>query len=346
MEKGTVVFERVSKKYGSVLAVNDVSFRIAKGTLVTLLGPSGCGKTTTLRMIAGLELATSGKITIGGKDVTRAPASERDVAMVFQSYALFPHLSVIDNVTYGLISRKMPRAEAETKGRDGLNLVGLSGMENRLPSELSGGQQQRVALARALVLSPEVLLFDEPLSNLDARLRRRMRQEIREIQQRLGFTAVYVTHDRDEALSISDRIIVMDKSVVVQEGAPRELYESPATRFVAEFMSEANVLQAVLQNDRVSVGSLQLQLPSRGLSSGPVQLAVRPEALTLAAAGSSSGLEGRIVAGAYLGSFWEYEVDTGAGKIRVVTRDPSAAWKQGDLVAIAVDQRGAVLLPP
>src|SRR5205823_1906697 len=199
MQAASIEFARVRKLYGEVAAVDDISFAIAAGTLVTLLGPSGCGKTTTLRMIAGLELPTRGTILIGGRDVTRVPAAERDVSMVFQSYALFPHMSVMENVSYGLNVARLPKAQVADKAKAALATVGLAGFDTRLPSELSGGQQQRVAVARALVLEPAVLLFDEPLSNLDARLRRQMREEIRELQQRLSLTVVYVTHDQSEA---------------------------------------------------------------------------------------------------------------------------------------------------
>ncbi|HEY8252942.1 MAG TPA: ABC transporter ATP-binding protein, partial [Burkholderiales bacterium] len=222
-----VEFKSVSKRYGGVTAVDDISFSIEPGTLATLLGPSGCGKTTTLRLIAGLEMVSSGTITIGGRDVTSAPASERDVSMVFQSYALFPHMNVLENVCYGLRRSGLAKAAADARAREGLAQVGLEGYESRQPSELSGGQQQRVAVARALVLKPKVLLFDEPLSNLDARLRRQMREEIRELQQRLGLTVVYVTHDQQEAMAVSDRIIVMNGGLIEQEGAPRDLYERP-----------------------------------------------------------------------------------------------------------------------
>lgn len=202
---------------------------------MTLLGPSGCGKTTTLRLLAGLEHPTAGKIIIGGKDVTMLPANERDVSMVFQSYALFPHMSSLENVAYGLVSSGLPKTQARQKAEHG-RLVGLAGMGSRLPAELSGGQQQRVAVARALVLEPQVLLLDEPLSNLDARLRRRVRKEIRDLQQRLQFTAVYVTHDQEEALAVSDKIIVMKDGNIAQAGSPRDLYEAPASAFIADFM--------------------------------------------------------------------------------------------------------------
>jgi len=211
MKAAAIEFVRVNKRYGEVAAVDDISFTIGAGTLVTLLGPSGCGKTTTLRLIAGLELPTTGAIRIGGEDVTRRAASERDVSMVFQSYALFPHMSVLENVSYGLTVSRMPKQQVSEKAHGALATVGLTGFDARLPSELSGGQQQRVAVARALVVEPAVLLFDEPLSNLDARLRRQMREEIRELQQRLSLTVVYVTHDQAEAMAVSDRIIVMNR---------------------------------------------------------------------------------------------------------------------------------------
>jgi len=237
-----VEFKHVTKAYGDVRAVLELSFTIERGKLVTLLGPSGCGKTTTLRLIAGLEMATEGDIFIGGKEVTRLSASDRDVSMVFQSYALFPHMTVLQNVSYGLTMSKMSKAEVSEKAHEGLNLVGLTGYGGRLPSELSGGQQQRVAVARALVLEPEVLLFDEPLSNLDAKLRRRVREEIRELQQKLGLTTVYVTHDQEEALAVSDRIIVMNEAVIAQEGTPHQLYEEPANLFVSDFIGDANLV--------------------------------------------------------------------------------------------------------
>ena len=207
-------------RYGAVTAVDNINFTIEAGKLVTLLGPSGCGKTTTLRMIAGLEIASDGQILIGGKDVTKLSAADRDVSMVFQSYALFPHMSVLDNAAYGPTVKGVGKDEAKQMALEKLALVGLKGFENRYPSELSGGQQQRVAVARALVLEPQVLLFDEPLSNLDAKLRRRVREEIRELQQDLNLTVAYVTHDQEEALAVSDRIIVMSNARIAQEGAP------------------------------------------------------------------------------------------------------------------------------
>src|SRR5688572_31429004 len=261
-----VEFRQVTKRYGTVTAVDQVSFTIEAGTLCTLLGPSGCGKTTTLRLIAGLEMVTAGTITIGGRDVTAAPASERDVSMVFQSYALFPHMNVLENVAYGP-SVSGDKA-AKDKAHEKLRMVGLDQFGSRMPSELSGGQQQRVAVARALVLEPQVLLFDEPLSNLDAKLRRRVREEIRELQQTLGLTVAYVTHDQQEALAVSDRIIVMSNARIAQIGAPRELYEAPRDRFVADFIGDANLVEAELGAHNgarapVRLGGLEVQLEHR-----------------------------------------------------------------------------------
>jgi len=251
-----VEFKNVTKAFGDVQAVRDLNFSIEKGQLVTLLGPSGCGKTTTLRLIAGLEMVTEGNIFIGDKEVTKISASDRDVSMVFQSYALFPHMTVMQNVSYGLTMSRLSKQEVQEKSQTGLELVGLSGFGERLPSELSGGQQQRVAVARALVLEPEVLLFDEPLSNLDAKLRRRVREEIRELQQELGLTTIYVTHDQEEALAVSDRIIVMNEAVIAQEGTPKQLYEEPVNLFVSDdnFVPvEHDYHVGLFENDRLTV---------------------------------------------------------------------------------------------
>jgi iron(III) transport system ATP-binding protein len=347
-ERGAVVFEAVKKDFGSFTAIPDLSFRIEPGQLVTLLGPSGCGKTTTLRMLAGLESPTQGRILIGGQDVTRLPANRRDVSMVFQSYALFPHMTVAQNVAYGLESGGMKSAEAKDAAAHGLDLVGLSGMGPRLPSELSGGQQQRVAVARALVLEPQVLLLDEPLSNLDARLRRRVRTEIRELQQRLRFTAVYVTHDQEEALAVSDRIMVMHEGRIAQEGAPRDLYDSPASEFIADFIGEASVIDCHVlavegEMATIRVGGLTHSLPSRRARPGPARLAVRANAITVAPA-EGAPWPGRIASSAYLGDHVEYEIDHADGRLFAV--DDEADWPlpTGTVVALGLRGRGLALI--
>ena len=258
MKKAEVKFENITKKFNETVAVDNVSCTFEAGTLTTLLGPSGCGKTTSLRIIAGLERATSGRILVENEDVTLLPATDRDVSMVFQSYALFPHMSVLENVSYGLKMINVPKEEFTEKSLETLKLVNLEGYENRMPSELSGGQQQRVAVARAIVLKPKVLLFDEPLSNLDAKLRRQVREDIREIQQKLGVTTIYVTHDQEEALAISDKVIVMNNAIIAQQGSPKELYNFPKTKFVANFIGDANVVKAEIINQNNNIYEIQL----------------------------------------------------------------------------------------
>ena len=337
-----IVFKDVTKRYGTdpraPLAVKGVSFEVEEGTLATILGPSGCGKTTTLRMIAGLESPTSGQIVIDGNDVTTLGPAERNVSMMFQSYALFPHMDVIENVMYGLRMSKVPRSLARPRARAALKNVGLVGYDERLPSELSGGQQQRVALARALVLEPAVLLFDEPLSNLDARLRRAMREEIRAIQQRLGLTVAYVTHDQSEALAVSDQIIVMDHGVIAQQGKPQDLYEFPATEFVASFMGEAMLFPAIAEDGgRVRLGPLRIR-PRSVVVAGQVKVAVRPEAWLIGPPGC--GLAARLAKAAYLGSNYEYTFDTELGSIFVVNADLTQVLAVGGEVGLSLADHG------
>ncbi|MCB8822774.1 ABC transporter ATP-binding protein [Microvirga rosea] len=348
----SVEFRNVTKRYGRVTAVDDVSFNIAPGQLVTLLGPSGCGKTTTLRMIAGLEMASEGQILIGDRDVTNLSAADRDVSMVFQSYALFPHMSVLENVAYGPSVQGVPKRDAQAMAMEKLSLVGLSGLEKRSPSELSGGQQQRVAVARALVLEPQVLLFDEPLSNLDAKLRRRVREDIRELQQSLNLTVAYVTHDQEEALAVSDRIIVMSNARIAQTGTPRELYEEPADLFVADFIGDANILEGILldregPNARVRIGGAILTLPHRNANAGPVKLAVRPDAIFLEEGPTpSGGITGTVKKASYLGTQIEYDLESPVGSLFVVQYGRKEPIPPGTAVSVSfAPQRGVALIP-
>ncbi len=347
----SVEFRNVTKRYGPVTAVDNISFTIEPGTLVTLLGPSGCGKTTTLRLMAGLEMATEGKILIGGADVTRFSASDRDVSMVFQSYALFPHMSVMDNVAYGPTVSGKPKAAARQMAADKLRLVGLEGFESRMPSELSGGQQQRVAVARALVLEPQVLLFDEPLSNLDAKLRRRVREEIRDLQQQLNLTVAYVTHDQQEALAVSDRIIVMSNARIAQNGRPRELYEEPANQFVSDFIGDSNLVTGDLlsidgEMARIRLAGLDVSVRHRGAKAGTVKVAIRPESLALSdARADEAALRGRIIKAAYLGTHMEYTVASVLGDLFVIDRNVSRPLAPDVEAAIRLADHGVTVLP-
>lgn len=336
----------VTKRYGTdaraPLAVKGVTFDVPAGTLTTILGPSGCGKTTILRMIAGLESPTSGSIFMDGRDVTALGPAERNVSMMFQSYALFPHMNVIENVSYGLRMSGVRKDEAAARAREVLKGVGLVGFDDRLPSELSGGQQQRVALARALVLEPAVLLFDEPLSNLDARLRREMREEIRNLQQRLKLTVAYVTHDQSEALAVSDQVIVMDHGVIAQRGTPEQLYGHPESEFVAGFMGEAMVFAALAQPDgRVQMGPLTLT-PRLAVPPGIVKVAVRPEAWYI---GAAVGLPATVRKAAFLGNFYEYAFDTALGSVFVVSTDLVHPLAAGAETTLSLTDHGVSIVP-
>ncbi|MBL4784389.1 MAG: ABC transporter ATP-binding protein [Cohaesibacteraceae bacterium] len=346
----SVRFHNVTKIYGQdIVAVDDVSFLIKAGSLVTLLGPSGCGKTTTLRMIAGLEMVNSGNITIGDVNVTKLPATDRDVSMVFQSYALFPHMTVGENVAYGLNVSGVKKSVAQDKANDGLKLVGLEGYMDRLPSELSGGQQQRVAVARALVLEPQVLLFDEPLSNLDAKLRRKVREEIRDIQRNLGLTVVYVTHDQEEALAVSDRIIVMKNAVIAQEGAPRDLYSCPENLFVADFIGDANLLEVEITSidgpiAQITVGSLNIKLDHRGMGLGGAHIAIRPASILISVDMTGGGLDGTISKATYLGGHMEYTILTELGELFVINSDVYSPFAINSSVKVSLSKHGVTLV--
>ena len=344
----SVEFRSVSKRYGTVTAVDGVSFTIRQGQLMTFLGPSGCGKTTTLRMIAGLEIPSEGQILIGGEDVTLRSAADRNVSMVFQSYALFPHMSVSENVAYGPTVQGIGKKEAAQKAEHVLEMVGLKGLGQRMPSELSGGQQQRVAVARALVLEPDVLFFDEPLSNLDAKLRRRVREDIRDLQQRLNLTVGYVTHDQEEALAVSDEIIVMNNARIAQRGTPHALYEEPADLFVVDFIGDANILDVELENVSsgqayLMLGGVRLQLPARGLNKGHAKLAIRPDAVKLSSSGGQ--LAGIVKKAFFLGRLWEYTIETELGALFVTVAGRTAPYPVGTGVTLDFDRAGMVLVP-
>ncbi len=346
--RGTVKFESVVKKFGDVTALTSLSLAIDPGELVTLLGPSGCGKTTTLRLIAGLESATSGKILIGGKDVTDLTATYRNVSMVFQSYALFPHMSVVENVSYGLRVSGIKKAEALEQAEDGLKMVGLAGFGDRLPSELSGGQQQRVAVARAIVLQPEVLLLDEPLSNLDAKLRRHVREEIRQIQQDLGLTAVYVTHDQEEAMAISDRIIVMRNAEIAQQGTPKDLYSHPNSEFIADFIGDANVVACEVTgiadgvaDIRLGDTGLKVRTDLRGIPAA--KLVVRPQSVRLGA-DPASGIRASVAHAAYLGNQIQYTLETDVGEFFAIDNDMGQFFPTGSETWITFEQETLALV--
>lgn len=337
-----------------VRAVESVSFRLEPGELVTLLGPSGCGKTTVLRILSGFEQPTSGRILIGETDVTDVPANGRDTAMVFQSYGLFPHMSVFDNVAYGLKLRKVPRAEAAKKVARFLDMVGLGALAKRSPSRLSGGQQQRVALARALIVEPSVLLLDEPLSNLDAVLREQMRVEIRRLQKSLGITAMYVTHDRVEAMSLSDRIIVMRNGRIVQVGTPSEIYRDPANSFVAGFVGRATFFPCRVLGVSGTACVVEVKGhtfeaprwdPSLRAGDGALLMA-RPESLSLGEPGT--GVEdGAVTANVYLGNSMESWVKTDLGDVLVQIDAPDTrrVWAEGECVSLSLDPLLTKVLP-
>jgi putative spermidine/putrescine transport system ATP-binding protein len=302
--------ERLDKRYGDFYAVRDVSLSVADGEFLVLLGPSGCGKTTTLRMVAGFIEPSGGQVRLAGSDVTLLPPWKRNTGMVFQSYALFPHLTVAQNVAFGLEMRKLPKADVERRVEEALALVRLSGFGARLPRQLSGGQQQRVALARALAIRPDVLLLDEPLSNLDAKLRQEVRVEIRELQRQLGLTTVMVTHDQEEALTMADRLVVMNEGTVHQVGTQRDLYERPADRFVAGFVGRTTFLAGTVESAGRfrTEGGLGLAIaggPADTPSSGKASLSIRPERIEIGAApmpGLDNDLPGTVEFVSYLGA--------------------------------------------
>ncbi|MFO8149807.1 MAG: ABC transporter ATP-binding protein [Trueperaceae bacterium] len=346
LKPATVELRGLVKRFGKdVYAVDDVDLHIARGELLTLLGPSGCGKTTALRLIAGLERPTAGQILLDDEDVARLPAYLRDVTMVFQSYALFPHMNVFENVAYGLRVARRPKDEIGTRVEEALAMVGLEGLAHRTPSQLSGGQQQRVALARALVIRPRVLLFDEPLSNLDAKLRKRVREDIRELQQRLGITSVYVTHDQEEALAISDRVVVMREGVVEQIGSPHELYTRPASRFVADFIGSANFLPGRYDGQQIDLLGYRWT-HEQDVAAGPVTVMVRPEAVEFAR-DDEPAIDATVVSAAYLGAATEYVFDVaGTELFATMSGGGMSAAEKGDRVRLRLKPTAVSLLPP
>ncbi len=310
-----------------VAAVKNVDLEIKQGDLVTLLGPSGCGKTTTLRIIAGFEFPTSGEILLEGRKINMLPPNKREMSMVFQSYAIFPHLNVFENIAYGLNVQRTSRSEISRRVAKVLDLVELGGYESRAPNQLSGGQQQRVALARALVMEPKVLLMDEPLSNLDAKLRETMRGEIRNIQQNLGITSVYVTHDQLEAMTLSDQIVVMNEGLIEQVGTPLEVYRYPKSRFVADFIGRANFIEAVAAESRpgefrISTLGQTITMKMDGGSypqGSRLTLIARPEMILVRPDGPFQGIVKRA---SYLGSNVDYEIEAGGQLLTAVENDP------------------------
>jgi putative spermidine/putrescine transport system ATP-binding protein len=346
----------LTKRYGTALALRDLSLRVEDGELVCLLGPSGCGKTTTLRVIAGFEPIEAGAVRIGDQDVTRVPAQHRDIGVVFQSYALFPHLTVDENVGFGLKMRRKPRAEIEAAVREALRIVRLDDVGGRLPRQLSGGQQQRVALARAIAIRPRLLLLDEPLSNLDAKLRDEMREEIRRIQRAVGITTLFVTHDQLEALALADRMAVMDQGRIVQLGTPTEIYERPAHAFVASFIGQANLLRGrVVESDGQAVrfetaGGLMVVGEGAALTSGSDVIGViKSERIALTAAASAdrtNSFATRIDSRTYLGAALVLGCAVGGERLTVVRpNDPGAPapqigeaafvrWRTGDCLVL------------
>jgi putative spermidine/putrescine transport system ATP-binding protein len=341
-----VRLEGLSRHYGPVVALDRLDLTLAPGELIALLGPSGCGKTTTLRLLAGLEDADTGRITVGGKDVTGLSAAKRDMGMVFQAYSLFPHMTVRQNTAFGLRMRKVGADQRDKRALEMLDLVGLSAQAARYPHQLSGGQQQRVALARALAIEPQVLLLDEPLSALDAKVRAQLRDEIRRIQLEVGITTLFVTHDQEEALAIADRVGVMRDGRLEQLAPPTEVYSRPATSFVAEFVGLSNRLPGEVRGGEVLVRGITLPLVERDVPAGQVVALVRPEAVTLAsdAAAESGPLTGTVIAVTFLGATSRVTVDLGDTTVlaQLPTSD-AAALTAGSRVTLTI-RRDPVLV--
>ncbi len=326
----TVELRGVVKTYGAHRALNAIDLEIKPGEFVALLGPSGCGKTTALRALSGLEVVDSGSILIDGEDVAGTPTNKRDIGMVFQSYSLFPHMTVIENVEFGLRMRKVATAERRERAAEALEMVGLSTFSERFAHQLSGGQQQRVALARALVTRPRVLLLDEPLSALDAKVRVQLRDEIRRIQTELGITTVFVTHDQEEALAVADRVAVMRDGSIEQIGTPEQLYTTPATPFVADFVGLSNRVPATAREGMILVHGSELELLGEPIADGPVTAYIRPEDVALA----SSGIPATVVSSSFLGSLRRTQVRLEDDSLLSIQHDVDTRPQPGDSVHV------------
>lgn len=347
-----ITLKNISKHFGKTKVISDLNIQFRAGTLTTLLGPSGCGKTTLLRLISGLEPPTGGEIWFGDDNVTTFSATQRDVGMVFQSYALFPHMRVEKNVGYGLSVLKKDKKFIREAVSRALETVNLQGYQKRYPDELSGGQQQRVAVARALVLEPKVLLFDEPLSNIDSKLRRSMRDDIRRLQQKTGITSIYVTHDQAEALSVSDEVVVMRKGAIEQQGPPRDLYRRPKTAFVANFIGESNVVEATLEfsdtSATIRLGESSIDLGTRDIVNPPgkIKLSLRPEMFRLRKKGNPAvDVRGTIAHSSYMGPVIEYLIATPVGELFTTALAGEQQFEPGEKVFLHLHPDELIILP-
>ena len=344
-----VELRNVTLAYGNFVAVNDVSLSIAKGEFVTLLGPSGCGKTTILRSIAGLVQPSSGEIEVAGRRIDNIPIHKRNIGLVFQNYALFPHKSVFDNIAFGLKYRNVEKSVIAQKVTRALDMVRLPGVEKKLPSELSGGQQQRIALARAIVIEPDVLLLDEPLSALDANLREEMRTELKTIQREVGITTIFVTHDQEEALAMSDRVVVMNKGIIEQQGSPEDVYRRPESRFVATFLGQSNLLACRIVSVADGIATLRLDNGQQIAATAPaaakegmaVTAVVRAQKVILGVVGN---IQGKIVSVSYLGGTAAYVVDASGIRLQSISTIEDRVWREGETVSISIAPSDCQLL--